>query len=299
MAERVDVQFSSGGVDCAAWLYRPEQNGHGRPVPVVVMAHGLGATRAMHLAPFAERFAAAGLAALVFDYRRFGDSAGTPRAVVSVADQVADYLAAAAYARTRRGLDPNRVALWGTSFAGGHVLAAAGRDPRVAAVVAQCPFTDGWASAKAAGLGAMARLAPLAVADSVRGAFGQEPVRVPVAGFPGTTALMTAVDALPGYRALLPDGVPLRTVAARSGMRIAAARPGRKAARVRCPMLVCVCEHDTVAPAERTVRLTGRAPLADVRVYPYGHFDIYSGAPFERVVTDQVEFLSRVLLPAG
>jgi uncharacterized protein len=47
------------------------------------------------------------------------------------------------------------------------------------------------------------------------------------------------------------------------------------------------------------VQLTERAPLADVRVYPYGHFDIYSGAPFERVVADQVEFLSRVLLPDG
>jgi hypothetical protein len=37
------------------------------------MAHGFGAERTFGLEPFAERFARAGLAAFLFDYRCFGD----------------------------------------------------------------------------------------------------------------------------------------------------------------------------------------------------------------------------------
>ncbi|MBP2332059.1 S9 family peptidase [Corynebacterium freneyi] len=48
--------------------------------------------------------------------------------------------------RSRDGVDPDRIVLWGTSFGAGHVIRAASRDPRVAAVIAQCPFTDGLAS---------------------------------------------------------------------------------------------------------------------------------------------------------
>lgn len=50
-----------------------------RPPPVVVMGHGLGSQKDMGLHPYAEQFAAAGLAVLVFDYRGFGGSDGWPR----------------------------------------------------------------------------------------------------------------------------------------------------------------------------------------------------------------------------
>lgn len=73
---RVDVTFESGDASCAAWLYLPQ--GVERP-PVVVLGHGLGATREMRLDAFAERFAEAGIAALAFTYRHFGDSGGQPR----------------------------------------------------------------------------------------------------------------------------------------------------------------------------------------------------------------------------
>jgi alpha-beta hydrolase superfamily lysophospholipase len=42
------------------------------------MAHGLTGTRRDRLGAFAERFADAGIAAFVCDYRGFGDSAGEP-----------------------------------------------------------------------------------------------------------------------------------------------------------------------------------------------------------------------------
>jgi len=103
---------------------------------------------------------------------------------------------------------------------------------------------------------------------------------------------MTAPDAVPGYLALVPDGAPHRNeVAARVGLRIPFRRPGRFAAQVDCPMLFCVCETDSVAPAKATLRHARTAPRGVVRLYPEGHFDIYVGEPFERVVADQITFL--------
>src|SRR4051794_41813216 len=71
--ERQDLTFESGGEQCAAWLYMPAGDG---PRPAVVLAHGFGGVRAARLWAFAERFAAAGVAAVVFDYRGFGGGGG-------------------------------------------------------------------------------------------------------------------------------------------------------------------------------------------------------------------------------
>ena len=43
------------------------------------MAHGFSGVREQRLDAYAERFAQAGLAVLVFDYRHFGASGGEPR----------------------------------------------------------------------------------------------------------------------------------------------------------------------------------------------------------------------------
>jgi hypothetical protein len=60
-------------------------------------------------------------------------------------------------------------------------------------------------------------------------------------------------------------------------------------------MLVCVCDRDSVAPAERTIRYARRAPQCEVKVYPYDHFDIYTGEAYAVVARDQLEFLARTV----
>src|SRR5438874_7879452 len=139
---RLDVAFPSAGDDCRGWLFVPDAENP----PLVILGHGLGATREYGLEPFARRFADAGIAALAFTYRHFGDSGGQPRQLLDIERQLSDWAAALAYARGLDGIDTDRIALWGTSFAGGHVLVAAARDGDVAAVVSQCPFTDGLAA---------------------------------------------------------------------------------------------------------------------------------------------------------
>lgn len=290
MAPRIDVRFPSGDTECAAWLYLPASAG---PAPVVVLAHGLGAVKEMGLDAFAERFVEAGYACLVFDYRHFGESGGEPRQLLSVRRQLEDWKAAVGYARSRRELDPERVAIWGSSFGGGHVIATAAEVP-VTAAIAQCPFTDGLASTLAIPPRTTARVVGLALRDVGRALRRREPVMVALADEPGATALMTAPDVVPGYLSLVPEGYDFHNeVAARVAFDVLRYRPGAKAARVTAPLHVTVCDRDTVAPARTTSRLVNRAPRAEVVHRPVGHFDIYHGEELDAVVAAQLGFLQR------
>jgi fermentation-respiration switch protein FrsA (DUF1100 family) len=294
---RHDVTFASGDTTCAAWLYLP--TGVTAP-PVVVLGHGLGATREMRLDAFAERFVQAGIAALAFTYRYFGDSGGRPRQLLSIKRQLSDWDAALAYVQAHPDLDGDRVAVWGSSFGGGHAITVASRHPELRAAVAQCPFTDGLASARALGPVGSLKLTPIVVRDVVAMLRGMAPVTVPLAAPHGSPALMTAPDALPGYEALIPEGSTfVNQAAARVIPTIATYRPGRAAKRITPPILFCVSNTDSVTPPAQTLRYAQTAPRGEIKTYDVGHFDFYLGEPFEALVRDQIEFLTRHLAPVG
>jgi pimeloyl-ACP methyl ester carboxylesterase len=295
LSGRRDVSFDSGGTRCAAWLYEPEPGGGvGDLAPCIVLAHGFGAVRTARLGAYAERFAAAGLAALVFDYRNFGDSEGEPRQLLDISRQHDDWRAAVAFARSLDGVDPQRIVLWGSSFSGGHVAVLAAEDPRVAAAISQAPFADGIAALQAAGPADAWRLTVAGVRDEVARLRGRPPFTMPIVGPPGRTAAMNSPDAEPGYRAMFPPGAEFRNeVAARIGLRVGLYRPFRKAARIDCPWLVCVADDDAVTPPQPAIKAAMRAPRGELRRYDGGHFDVYRGELFERVVGDQLDFLAR------
>jgi alpha-beta hydrolase superfamily lysophospholipase len=167
---RAEVSFTSGGLRCAAWLYRPPGPG---PQALVVLAHGFAFPRDARLDAYAERFVAAGLAALVFDYRHFGASAGHPRQLMDIDRQLGDWRAAIAYARSLPGIDPDRIALWGTSFSGGHVAALAAADPRIAAAISQVPYSGLGGRGRLPRPVFLARMIAAAVRDKVRGRSGR------------------------------------------------------------------------------------------------------------------------------
>src|SRR5438552_5118450 len=187
---RLDVAFPSSGDECRAWLFMPDAE----TPPLVILGHGLGGTREYGLEPFAQRFAEAGIAALVFTYRHFGDSGGQPRQLLDIEHQLGDWAAALAYARTLGEIDSTRIALWGTSFGGGHVLVAAARDGGIAAVVSQCPFTDGVAAMRAAHPRSLVSAAAPVLRDQLTRLRDKPPVMVPLVGPPGSAALMTSPD---------------------------------------------------------------------------------------------------------
>jgi dienelactone hydrolase len=139
---RIDVAFDADGTRLRGWLYTPDE-GAG-PVPIVVMAHGFSALKEMGLDQYAEVFARAGLAALVYDNRNLGASEGNPRFEIDPIAQMRDYRHAITYAQTRPEVRPDRIGVWGTSYSGGLVMMVAALDRRVKCVVSQVPFISGY-----------------------------------------------------------------------------------------------------------------------------------------------------------
>ncbi|MBV8868411.1 MAG: alpha/beta fold hydrolase, partial [Acetobacteraceae bacterium] len=144
---RKDIAFKAeDGVTLRGWHYLPERAA-GRH-PTIVMAHGFSAVKEMYLDRFAEAFAAAGLAALVFDNRNFGASDGTPRQEIDPWQQVRDYRDAITFAETLEETDRGRLGVWGSSYSGGHVLVLGAIDRRIRCVVSQVPLISGHANAR-------------------------------------------------------------------------------------------------------------------------------------------------------
>src|SRR5947209_6657286 len=285
--ERKEVTFTSGRDSCAAWFY-PTAGDAGRPDrPIVVMAHGLSGTRRDRLGAFAERFAAEGFAALVFDHRGFGDSAGEPDLFVP-ARQLEDWRAAIAFARSLPGVDRSQVATFGSSLGGGNALAAAAADREVAVAISQVPFLDLPRQAH--------RPSPRVAAQMLRVAARGGHLRV--VGQPDQPAFINAPGAEAGWRHVVAIGEDSRwrDRASARWLLNAPYRPVRHAASLHCPWLVCVGEADRVARPGPAIEAARRAPLGELRTYPgVDHFDIYDGPEHEAVLADELEFLSRHL----
>lgn len=307
---REDLRFTSGTERCAAWLYpaAAPSNTTGEPsaapgepttsaqaldatTPVIVMGHGMSGTRRDCLGAFAERFAAAGVAALVFDHRGFGDSDGEPD-LFDPARQLEDWRAAIGFARSLPGIDGDRVATFGSSMGGGNALAAAAEDKHIAAAISQVPFLDIVLQAHRSS----PRVTAKVLAAAARGR------HLPVLGEPDEPALLNAPGAAAGWRHVVAIGEDSRwRDRISTGWLLGRPyRPGRKAAELHCPWLVCVGEADRVARPGPAIAAAHRAPLGELRTYPgVDHFDIYDGPAHEALVADQLAFLRRHLLGAG
>jgi dipeptidyl aminopeptidase/acylaminoacyl peptidase len=142
-------------------LYYPEGVQEGDKLPTVVTCNGWSGTKSGSSGRISARFAAAGYAALAFDYRGWGESDGklvvrgempepdengevTVRAqvireVVDPLDEALDISNALDFMQGEPMVDTSRIGIWGTSFGGGLVVWTAARDDRVKCVVAQVP----------------------------------------------------------------------------------------------------------------------------------------------------------------
>jgi len=286
--ERRDLEFPCGAVRCAGWLYLPK--GSARP-PLVVLAHGFAGTRELWLPSFAERFAARGLAAFVFDYRSFGASQGEPRQVIRVADQLADWSSALEFARSLPEVDGSRVAIWGTSFSGGHVISTAADHPELRAVVAQVPFVDGEAGERA-GFGYRMRAGVEILRDETRDLFGLEPHYIPVIGTAGGFSAIESTAATEAFRTLVPPELGWRNeLAARSLLEVGAYRPTLRAKDVRCPLLLIAAREDELIPLSAIEAVAAQAAQARLQVVEGGHFGPYASPLFEQVVEAESAFL--------
>ncbi|MFI6536962.1 alpha/beta hydrolase [Nonomuraea sp. NPDC050547] len=289
---RTKVSFTAAGVRCAGYLYLPA--GSGRSA-CVVLCHGFSGTMD-RLFDYAERFAAEGFAALVFDYRGFGESDGKPRQFPDVAGQIIDVRAAVAFARGHERIDPDRVLLWGNSLGGAHAITVAAADPRVPAVVAQIPFNGFPKKVRGRSTGSTLRLLGAIFWDTIRGKLGLRPYYIPMVGRPGDLAVTATEEADQHIQTLTGGGETLwrNSIAPRGLLQMMRYRPAEAAARLACPLLVCVAADDQETPLETTRELADRAPEGELRAYPGTHFTFYTDPALRaRVVADQIDWLAK------
>jgi dienelactone hydrolase len=284
---RQDIEFDAEGAALRGWFYRaPGAEG---PVPCVVMAHGWTSTRHMYLDRFAEVFAAAGLAVVVFDNRGWGESGtapGKPRHEIDPFEQVRDYQHAITYAQNRPEVDPERIGVWGTSFSAGHAFVVAAIDRRVKAVSGQAPFISGRATyANLARVNNQVAGPEVFTADRRARARGEAPAVVPVVGTdPDRLVGLPTADSYEFFATAhaeldptWPNEVTLRSIDNYYGY-----EPGRYLPDITpTPLLMIVGRDDGLtggnlaAAAYRTA-----AEPKKIVMLPGGHFAAYTGEGF-------------------
>lgn len=295
-----EIKFDSEGSTCSAWHFAGRGNGSsslaGRPV--VVMGHGFGGTKDSGLQPFAEKFSAAGMDVLAFDYRGFGASEGGPRQQISIIRQVCDYRSAVIAAKRLVGVDPDRIVLWGSSLSGGHVIrAGAGRDD-IAAVIAMTPLTNSLATGRKVIAQYSAMTALRSTVDGLRSrmavARGGRPIMMPLVARPGETGALALAGAYESYLSMA--GPTWRNeVDSAMGMELAMIKTKAYARTLRCKLLVQIADFDRYVPADAVAK-TAVQGRGLVHRYPCDHFDVWPGHDwFAKASDDQVRFLTRVL----
>jgi len=258
------------------------------------MGHGLGLTRGCRLRDFALPFAEAGYAVLVFDYRGFGESGGSPRQLISFRKQVADWHAAIAFARAQPEVDSDRVVTWGFSLGGGHALSTAAQDAEVSAVVAVLPMFDGISSTIAAvkrwSVANSLRVFSRGLRDLVAAWLGRPRVTVRFAAPPGELGLLTSPDAYPGYDAMVPADFDYETPAC-IALSFWSYLPGLLLRRFKRPILVIPSRIDKINPPAPTLRRVGRCTSATIVELECDHMDIIAEPHRGRVIASTLELL--------
>jgi uncharacterized protein len=276
------------------------QSGRQGPTATIVASHGLTAVKEMYLDDLGAYFAAAGLNALVYDHRNFGDSDGTPRQEADPVMQQRDMRHAISYATTRPDVDESRIGLWGTSYTGGVAIVVTAVDRRVRAVVSQVPGVSG--------AGQAIRAVRPDLAAHLRGMLDGDRMNRFAGGEPGVVA---AVSPDPTGPAMMPDAGAWEwfteaakrapnwknEVTVRSMEMAGEYEPISYISGVSpTPLLMIVADNDVVAPVALALEAYELAKEPKKLVLMRGgHFDAYQGAGFEEsAAAARDHFLSRL-----
>lgn len=293
MMKVIKSNFFSDGIRCDGDLYLPE--GVDNP-PVVVMGLGMAALKSFRMPSFAERFVERGMAAFLFDYRTFGKSEGEPRHIVNPFHHIADWQAAIAHVRTLKEVDGTRIALWGSSFSGAHVISCAAADKGISAVVCQVPFVSGFSSMQLKSLSDMFLSTLFASFDMVRSMLSLSPHYSPAIAPSGYFAAMNSEECYEGYRSIIPEGSDWENkIASRMFFYLPLYSVMNRARKVEAPTLVMAGKHDSLIPIDAVKKMAGRLPNGELVVEDCNHFEPYTGSHFERFVQKQGDFLERHL----
>ncbi|MFK9079452.1 alpha/beta hydrolase [Pseudomonas neuropathica] len=278
---RHDIEFKTDdGVTLRGWHYLPD-TGTG-PFPTVVIAHGYSAVKEMYLDSFAEVFARAGLASIVYDHRNFGASDGLPRQEIDPILQIRGYRDAITYAQSLAQTDANRIGVWGSSYSGAHALVVAAQDRRVKAVVSQVPLISGHDNARRLiRADYIAGFQALCEEDRRQRYAGHAPAMSPVvAEDPAAPSALPTADSWAWFTKTHRDRAPSwkNEVTLRSIEMFLDYEPGAHIAHISpTPLLMIVGLTDHLTAADQALAAYERA-LEPKRLLTLkgGHFDAYT-----------------------
>jgi fermentation-respiration switch protein FrsA (DUF1100 family) len=296
--ERRDVTFRSQGLNCVGWYYVPTQTTSDNKSPAIVMAHGWSLVKEAYLDKYAEKFAEAGFAVLVFDYRYTGGSEGTPRGQLFYFDQQQDYRNAITWISLQPEVDAERIGIWGTSNSGGHVLHLGAFDKRVKAVVAQVPGTDVPDRYNSMNSESLTRRIKWQAAQRVEqyktGVIKYFPVIAPI-GTPSIFPTQDAYDFFTEVSKLAPKWENRVTVETLEIYREYS--PTKYIQMISpTPLLMIVATNDALVPTRDQLSAFERArePKKLVTIEG-GHFDVYRGSGFDIAVKEAIEWFKTSL----
>jgi dipeptidyl aminopeptidase/acylaminoacyl peptidase len=291
MAEHKHV-FTSEGLTCSASLFLPVNE---QP-PVVILGQGFGAERTFGTGGFVKAFVEAGWAVFSFDYRSFGDSEGRPRQLVNPHHHCEDWYNVVQYVRSLQNIDNQRVVLWGSSFAGGHVLVTAARVSGLAGVIAQVPFCSSRSTAKNTSIAKTIKSGAHACLDGLLSLIGSEHrvalIAKPDAGF----AIMDAPGWYEDYIKITEGSSSwVNSMPARGLFAIANYNPIDTADKITCPVLIINGERDQGVPAADVRATAARIANCKQVELDFDHFDLYEGFKLhDEAVRLQVDFLREI-----
>ncbi|MGL2976576.1 alpha/beta hydrolase [Acinetobacter nosocomialis] len=273
----------------AADFYIPKTNNKSA---VIIMAHGFAGLRQFKLIQYAQRFAQAGYAVILFDYRYWGGSTGKPREMISINSQLEDWKTIIQYASTCKLIDNRRIVLWGTSLSGGYALSLASELKNIQAIMVQIPYVDGAETAKLYPLQRYPQALKLSSQDYMGSKMGLNPKRLPVVD-QFKLCFMPTADSYYGYLSIVnPDYYWSGEVPARVFFNLMRYCPIQLVRQINIPVLFIAAQHDSLIPIESSREAaTNIAPFVSYHEWDMKHFDIYHGAWFEKAVTTQLEFL--------
>ncbi len=302
MIEKRDVTFESADNLCAGWFFLPQRANADERLPAIAMAHGVGAVKEMYIDFFARRFAEAGIAALLFDYRFFGASGGEPRQRVFPRDQMEDYRSALTWLSLQPEVDRDRLGVWGTSFSGGHVIHVAAHDPRVKAVVSQVGAMDpGQTVRDQTSPEQFAALEQLLIKERIRHATDGGEVYIPSAAPPDQGfALQIDQDSYDfgqeAQRTIAPSWRNLVTMSSIEA--ISEHAPGKSIELIAPrPLLMILAKDDQITPPDSIRAAFARAgePKRLLELEG-GHYSVYRGSGADEASRAAVDWFTRHLV---
>ena len=138
--ESLRVTFPSQGQELVGLLYfKPSQNAHSLPPPIIITGSWTTVKEQMP-SSYAPLLAEAGFAALIFDFRGYGESGGEPREVESPRLKAQDIRAAVAFLQTNGGVDGRRIGVLAICASAGYAALAASDEPGIKSLALVAPW---------------------------------------------------------------------------------------------------------------------------------------------------------------